>query len=133
MAGSKSTYLDNKLLDLYLSAVAFSGPATLYFALFTAAPNAGGGGTEVAGNAYARVAVVANTANFPAAAGGSKSNATVISWPTATGAWGTIVAMAVFDAAAAGNMLLWTTLTPKVVNLNDTVSIPIGNFTVTET
>ena len=132
MPGSKSDYLENKLLDLILGNVSYTIPTTLYFALFTVAPSDSGGGTEVTGGSYARVAVTNNTTNFPAASGGSKGNGTAITWPTATASWGTVLAVGVFDAASGGNLLFWTTISSKTVDSNDTVSIPINNFTVTE-
>lgn len=134
MAGSKSDYLENKILDHVLSATAYTAPATLYFSLFTAAPSDSGGGTEltIGTGAYARVAVTNNSTNFPAASGGSKSNGTVITWPQATTAWGTVLAVGVHDAASAGNLLYWSTITSKTVGINDTISIPVSTLTFTE-
>jgi hypothetical protein len=129
----KSTYLANKLLDLPVGAVAFTAPATLYFGLYNSAPTAGGGGQEVAGGSYARATLSNNTTNFPAATSGAKSNATAITWPTATAAWNSVVAVGVFDAATGGNLLYFATISSKTVDSNDTVSIPVGNFTLTET
>lgn len=129
----KSTYLANKLLDLPVGAVAFTAPATLYFALYTVAPGVGGGGTEVSGGSYSRASLTNNTTNFPAATSGSKSNAAAITWPTAAASWGVVVAVGVFDAASAGNLLYFATISSKTVDANDTVSIPVSNFTLTET
>lgn len=132
MAGSKSDYLENKMLDLVLGGQAYTPPASLYFGLFTASPSDAGGGTEVSGNGYARVAVTNNLTNFPAASGGSKQNAAAVTWPTATGSWGVVVAVGIYDASSAGNLLYWTTISSKTVDSNDTVSIPVNNLTVTE-
>jgi hypothetical protein len=129
----KSTYLANKLLDLPVGGTAFSAPATLYFGLYTSAPGAGGGGTEVSGGSYARASLANNTTNFPAASSGAKSNATAITWPTAAASWGVVTAVGVFDAASAGNLLYYATISSKTVDSNDTVSIPVSNFTLTET
>jgi hypothetical protein len=129
----KSTYLSNKLLDLPVGAVAFTAPATLYFALYTVAPGAGGGGTEVSGGNYSRAAVTNNTTNFPAATSASKTNANAITWATASASWGVVVAVGVLDAASAGNLLYFATISSKTVDANDTVSIPASNFTLTET
>lgn len=128
----KSTYLANKLLDLPVGGTAFSAPANLHFALFTVAPNAGGGGTEVSGGNYSRAQVTNNTTNFPAASGGSKTNANAITWATASASWGVVVAIAIFDASSAGNMLYYQTISSKTVDANDTVSIPASNLTFTE-
>jgi len=128
----KSTYLANKLLDLPVGAVAFTTPATLYFALYTSAPGTGGGGVEVSGGSYARASLSNTTVNFPAASSGAKSNGTAITWPTAAASWGVVVAVGVFDAATGGNLLYFATISSKTVDSNDTVSIPVGNFTLTE-
>jgi len=130
---SKSTYEANRILDLRFGGSAYTIPPTLYIALFTAAPTIAGGGTEVSGGAYARVAVTNNSANWPASSGGAKSNAIAITFAQATAAWGTIVAAAIFDALTAGNMLAFHNLdAPKTVNIGDTVSFPIGSVRATE-
>ena len=53
---AKSYYLDNALLEAALRAVSYTSPATVYVALYTAAPGPTGGGTEVSGGSYARTA-----------------------------------------------------------------------------
>lgn len=134
MAGFKSNYLDNKILNLIFNGTAYTPPATLYCALFTAAPSSSGGGTEVSGGSYARVAVTANTTNFPATSSQTINNATAIVFPTATANWGTIVWAAWFDASSGGNMLYAGPLAAsKVVNSGDTFSFPATTgFTGTE-
>ncbi len=104
---SIADYLENKLLDHTLGATVFTTAATLYVALFTAAPSDAGGGTEAAGGGYARVAKTNNVTNFPAASGGSKSNGTAIDFGTFTADLGTVTHVAVIDAAAAGNYYFW--------------------------
>jgi hypothetical protein len=128
----KSTYLNNKLLDHVVSAVPYTAPVTLFLALYTTAPTIAGGGTEATGGSYARVAVTNNATNFPAASASSKSNGTVITWPTATGSWGVVLAVGILDASTAGNLLYFSTISSKTVDSNDTVSIPVSNLTVTE-
>ena len=132
--GSKSDYLENKLLDYVFSATAYTPPATLYVALFTVTPTDAGGGTEVSGGSYARVAVTNNATNFPAASAGSKSNGTQITFPTPTANWGTIVAFGVFDAVTAGNLLYWGAISPsKTVNNGDPAPyIAVSGLTITE-
>lgn len=130
---SKSDYLENKVIDHILGGGDYARPATVYIALFTAAPTDAGGGTEVAGGSYARAAMTNNATNWPAAAGGVKSNGTAITFAQATGAWGTIVAFGVFDALSGGNLLFWATLTtPKTVQNGDTPSFSIGALQFTE-
>jgi hypothetical protein len=132
MAGSKSDYLENKLLDHVLGNTAYTAPSTVYVALFTANPSDSGGGTEVTGGSYARVSVTNNTTNWPNASSGSKSNGTAITFPTATANWGTVVASGVLDASTAGNFLWWADLTAsKTVNSGDTLVFNAGELDFT--
>ena len=113
--------------------VNYTPPATLYVALFTTAPDdAGAGGTEVSGGAYARVGVANNLTNWPAPAAGAagqKSNGVAITFPQATAAWGTVVAWAVFDALTGGNMLDYAVLaTSKTVQTGDTPVFGVGDL-----
>lgn len=128
MAG-KSDYLENKDLDHNLGTATFTKPTAVYLGLYTAAPTDAGGGTEVSGNAYARQAIT-----FAAASGGSASNSGAVTFPAATPAqWGTIVAVGIFDAVSAGNLLYWALLSPnQVVGVNGVLNFPIGQITVTE-
>lgn len=133
MAGSKSDYLENEILDHVLGGGDYTRPATVYVALFTVAPSDAGGGTEVTGGSYARVAVTNNATNFPAASGGAKSNGTEITFPEATADWGTVVAFAIFDANAAGNMLYWADLSAsKTIQSGDTAKFAVGDLDITE-
>lgn len=133
MAGSKSDYLENKLNDHVLGNTAFSAPATVYMAAFTATPSDSGGGTEATGGSYARVSITNNTTNWPNSSGGTKSNGTAITFPTASGSWGTIVAVGLFDASSSGNLLYWATLAvSKTIGASDTLTIPVSGFVVTE-
>lgn len=126
-----SDYLENKLVDLTLRGQAFTAPATLYFGLHTTATTDAGGGTEVTGGSYARVAVTASLANFAgtqAAAsttassgtGGATSNNGTITFPAPTANWGTVTHWSVWDASTAGNMLYHGALTTsKTINNGD--------------
>ena len=133
MADNKSDYLELKLLDHVLGGADYVRPATVYFALYTAAPNDAGGGTEVSGGSYARSAVTNNATNFPAASGGAKTNGTDINFATPSASWGTITHMAVLDASSGGNYLYHGPLAvSKVINSGDTVRIAAGDFDLTE-
>lgn len=133
MAGSKSDFLENEVLDHVLGNSAYSAPATVYIALYTVDPSDAGGGTEVTGGSYARVAVTNNGTNWPAASGGSKSNGTDFTFPTASAGWGVVTAMGIFDAATSGNLLYWAELTTdKTINSGDTAKFSIGDLVVTE-
>lgn len=134
MAGSFSDYLEDELLDHVLGGADYTRPATVYVGLFTAAPTDAGGGTEVSGNNYARVSVTNNATNFPASSGGAKANGTAITFDTPSGSWGTVVAMGIFDASSAGNLLAWADLAVnKSVSSGDVVAFAVGELDVSLT
>lgn len=129
LAGSFSDYLEDKLLDHAFRNTSYTPATTVYVALFTVAPTDAGGGTEVSGGSYARVAVT-----FGASSGGAISNSAIVDFGTATANWGTIVAMGTFDASTAGNMLSWADLaTSKAVNNGDAAQFPVGDLDITLT
>lgn len=138
--GSKSDYLEAKILDHVLGATTYTPPATVYAALFSVTPSDSGGGTEATGGGYARVALTNNTTNWPNATGTSptqKANGTVITFPLGTsgGVSGgaNMVAWGLFDASSAGNLLIWGALTiAKPYLEGDTPSIAVGALTWTE-
>ena len=124
-------YLENKIVDWLLRGQAFTPPATVYVGLFAAAPSDAGGGTEVTGGSYARVAVsssLANWAGTQAAAStvassgtsGTTSNNAAITFPAPTANWGTVTHFGVFDASTAGNLLFEAAMTTsKTINSGD--------------
>lgn len=139
MAGSKSDYLEKRILDHFLGATASTSAATVYIALSTAAYSdaaTGSAMTEVAGGSYARVAVTNNSTNWPAATGtspASKANGAAFTFPTASASWGTVTSFYIVDAAAAGNIYYGGDLTvAKPVTSGDTASFAISAITVTE-
>lgn len=135
MAGGKGNYLNNAILDHVIGNIPYTTPGTLYFALFTSAPTGAGGGTEVStsGTSYGRIGVVNNSTNFPAATSQQKKNAGVINFGTATGNWGTITTVGVYDASSGGNLLYWGPLTSnKTINTGDSFQISANNAIFTE-
>ncbi len=123
-----SNYLIAKVQNLLLGSQAYSVPGTVYLALYTSAPSAGGGGTEVSGGGYARVSVVNNNTNWPDVSGAAtKTLGVAQSFPIATGNWGTVTHVGIFDASSGGNLLMFGTLdTPVAVTTNDTFTFPLG-------
>ena len=136
-----SDFAENKLIDWFFraqaigitgaSAAAGTGPTTLYVALLTAAPSDTGGGTEVTGGSYARVAVTSSLANWAGTQGagttvassgtsGTTSNNNAVTFPAPTANWGVVTHSAVYDATSGGNLIAWGALTTsKTVNNGD--------------
>lgn len=116
MAGFFTDYANNKILDLVFGSAAFPPPATLYFGLSQGVANKSGYPTEPASGGYTRVPIANNFTSFPAAGGGTKSNATTVTFPAPTADWGTIQSLFIADAASGGNVLAMADLTaPKPI------------------
>lgn len=121
-----TNYLENKLLDHVLNNASFTSPTTVYVGLFTAAPTDTTSGTEVSGGSYARQVLSVSTASD-----GIVTSDSDITFPQATGNWGTIVALGVHDADSSGNLLMYTDLTTsKTIETGDILKISTGSLTV---
>lgn len=122
-----SNYLENALVNATLRNTSYTSPTTVYVGLFTTDPTDAGTGTEVAGGSYARTAVT-----FGAPSNGVSSNSADVTFPTATGSWGTITHIGIHDASTTGNLLYHTPLdTSKTIASGDIFRISSGNLTVT--
>src|SRR5210317_1809693 len=122
---SFSNYLETELLDHVFAGNAYTSPTTVYVGLFTSNPDEDGSGTEVSGGSYARQAgtfsVTGNTATTTAA----------IEFPTATGTWGTVTHIGIYDAVSAGNLLAYAALTTsKSIASGDVFRIPTGDIDI---
>ena len=101
-------------------------PTAWYLGLFTAAPGEAGGGTEISGSAYAR-----QSFSFTVS-GDTATNSAAIEFPTASGSWGTITHVAVFDAVTTGNMIAYATLnSAKTIASGDVLRVPAGDLDIT--
>lgn len=125
---SFSDFLEDELLDHVFRNAAYTSPSAVYLALYTAAPTDSGGGTEVSGSGYARQAIT-----FGASSGGAIANTAAVEFTASGGNFGTVVAVGIFDASSAGNLLAWDGITSAVVNDTDTLTFPIGDIDVTLT
>lgn len=129
MAGSFSDYSEDLVLDWLLTNAAATRPTAWYVSLYTVAPTDSGGGTEVSGGSYTRTAVTFTVSGTsPTLA----TNSATVEFPTASGSWGTIVAMGVMDASTSGNLLAWADLTAsKTIGTGDVLRFNTGEIDVT--
>jgi hypothetical protein len=134
---ASSDYLELKLLDHVLGNTAFTQPANIYVALFTASTNleSNNPSAEVStsGTAYARQAV-----SFAAASSGSCATDATVTFPVATATYGTVTHIAIVDHVSntnwgtGVNVLFYGALTAsKQIDTNDQFIISSGNLTVT--
>jgi hypothetical protein len=122
-----SDYAENALFSHLLRNVAYTSPAAVYLALYTASPTDADSGTEVSGGSYARQAIT-----FGAPSNGVGTNSALITFPTATASWGVVTHFGIRDNVAGGNLLIWGALTnQKTVDIDDTVKVNIGDLSVT--
>ena len=133
--GSFSDYLEAKILDQIVGKTDFTMP-TAYVALCTADPTDAGTGADMSevadANSYARVTT--SGSDWDAAAAGATANAAELTFPEASGAWGTVTHFALVDASAhgTGNMLAYGTLdASKAVVNGDIVKFAIGALDIT--
>jgi hypothetical protein len=122
-----SNYLENALINGTLRATSYTAPTTVYVGLYTTDPTDANTGTEVSGGSYART-----SATFGAPSNGVTTNSAAVTFPTATGTWGTVGWIGILDAATSGNLLYHTPLTAsKSITSGDIFTISIGNLSVT--
>jgi len=128
--GSFADYIENKFLDHLVGKTSYTMP-TAYVGLSTADPlDDASGLAEPSGNGYARVSTAGGDWN--AAASGAIDNANDITFPEASGSWGTLTHFAIFDAASGGNMLAHGSLSvSKAVGSGDTVKFAAGDLDIT--
>lgn len=141
-AGSLTDYAENKIVDALMRGQSLGAPATFHIGLDTGSCTETGGGTEVTGGSYARVAVTSSLANWAgtqsagstvasSGTGGTTSNNGAISFPTPTAGWGTVVSMRFWDAASSGNAWVCIALTyNQTINTGNTVSFPAGTLSL---
>lgn len=127
-----SDYLEDQLVNHIFRNSTFTRPGNVYIALFTGAPSDAGGGTEVSGGSYARVAVATGASSeWDASSGGATANTSAITFPTASASWGTITHVGLFDAASGGNLLFHGALSSsKVVGSGDIFRFNSGELDI---
>lgn len=143
MAGSKSNYLETRVLNYWLGkSFTSTAPATVYVRLYNSTINdtvtgltdSLEGGT--AAN-YADVAVTNSSASWTnSTSGGSKTNKVVFTFTTsASTGWGTVQSFAILDSnsTTTGNALYWGDLTtPQAVAAGNIVRFSTGSIVVSE-
>jgi hypothetical protein len=120
-----SDYLENKLLDHVLRNVSYTSPTTVYVGLYTSDPADDNSGTEVSGGSYARQIL-----NVTTATDGIVTSSADITFPQATGSWGTVSHIGLLDSLSSGNLLMHTALTTsKTIESGDVLRISSGDLT----
>jgi hypothetical protein len=124
---SFSNFLETEILDHVFAGAAYTAPSTKYLALFTAvADGETGSVTEVSGGGYARQSVAFTTS------GNTTSNNAAVEFPTATGNYGTVTHVGVYDASTSGNLMAYAALSSnKTIETGDVFCVPSGDLDIT--
>ena len=123
---SLTNTFETRVLEWLLTTGSPTRPTAWYLGLFTGAPGEAGGGTELSGDAYVREAVTFTVS------GDTATNSGAVEWPVATGNWGTITHVAIFDALTSGNMIAYAALSnSKTIETGDVLRIPATDLDVT--
>lgn len=126
---SFSDYAEAAVLDHLFGLATMTSP-TLYLAASTANPTDDASGlAEPSGNGYARVATASSDWQRSS---NVVDNVNEKAFPEATGTWGNITHLALFDAASGGNMIAHAALdTARSIAANETLRFPAGSITFT--
>ena len=124
---SFTNFLETEILDHVFAGAAYTAPGTKYLALFTAISDGEAGSvTELSGSAYASQSVAFTTS------GHTTSNNAAVEFPTATGSWGTVTHVGVYDASSSGNLMAYATLSSsKAIATGDVFRVPSGDLDIT--
>lgn len=135
MASYISNYLANKILNQLCGGTAYTWPTTFYLALFTTRPNPDGtGGVEVSGGSYARLAITANTTNFPTTTTEVCANGVAQTFsPNPSAGWGAVTSVALMDSAIGGSnnfLIIGDLSSPVTINSGATVTFYPSTLTL---
>ena len=124
---SVSNTFETHVLQYVFTADSVTRPTAWYVGLFTADPtDTGSGATEITGNNYSRV-----SATFTVS-GNAATTSAAVEFSAATGSWGTISHIGIFDAASGGNLIAHSSLTAsKAIASGDVFRIPTGDIDIT--
>lgn len=130
MPGFLTDFVNNKMLDILLGAVPYNAPSTLYIGLSRGVASKAGIVYEPSGGSYSRVAMANDSAHFPAATAGTKSNASTISFPMPSADWGHILSVFLADSPTGGNVLAMADLSSsRMVTLGSPApSLAVGSL-----
>lgn len=123
---SFSNEFETRVLQWTFTTGSPTRPTAWYIGLFTDNPGEAQGGTEIVGNAYVRKAVTFTVS------GDTATNSGAVEFDVATGNWGTISHIAVYDAETSGNQIAYAALTAsKTIETGDVLRIPAGDLDIT--
>ena len=124
---SFSDTFETHVLNYVFTTTSVTRPTAWYVGLFTADPtDTGSGATEISGNSYTRKAATFTVSGNAATTSGA------IEFTAATGSWGRISHICIFDASSSGNLFTHSALSvSKAIGTGDVFRIPAGDIDIT--
>jgi len=130
MSDALTDTFETLLLKFLLTTDSVTRPTNWYVGLYASGnqPSDSASGTELSGSGYARQSVSFSVT------GNAGTNSGTITFPTATGSWGTVTFAGIFDAQTSGNLIAYAQLgASKVIDTNDILQISGSSLTLTLT
>lgn len=130
--GSFGDWLEDEVLD-HIFMKSWAALSNIWVGLSIADPlDDASGNDEPSGSAYARVSTVSGDWNASTGSPSTVDNANDLTFPEATGDWGTVSHFTLWDAATVGNMLAHGSLSAsKPIGNGDTAKFAAGDLDVT--
>lgn len=129
-----TNYTENEILKHIFRTGSFVKPTALYVGLMSSLTDGEAGTvTELSGGGYARVNNAPLDANWTdsIAGNGTTTNAAAITFPAATADWTAATHFGIWDAATAGNLLIYASLgTLRTITNGAVASFGPGTLTV---
>ncbi len=126
-------YIATKVLDHLCGGATYDVPATYYLGLCTGLTEAGviTGEPTIGASGYTRVVIDNNKTTWSNAATGELVNDILITFPTASGTWGTSIdTVFLADAASGDHVILYGTTTSRTIINGDVISFATGSIVV---
>ena len=121
-----SKHLSELYLDFMFQGATFTPPTDYYVGLFTENPTPLGTGDEVSGGGYTRVLV-----SFDIASDMSSASLGDVNFPVATGDWGEITHVGIFNASESGELYFFGALeNPRSIYTGDEIRFDAGEIVV---
>ena len=133
MSDALTDTFEDRVLNWLLTTNSVTRPTTWYVGLFASgnAPTDSTSGTELSGSNYSRVQV---TFSVSGTSPTTATNTATLTFPTASGSWGSVTTAGIFDASSSGNLIAYANLSnAKTVEANDILQIASGQLDVTLT
>ena len=124
-----SNFLRSQIGAEFLNLGSATLPTELHIALFTDSVAADGTGTEVTGGSYALKSISASSFTDDGV-GGFTLN-TSLEFTAASGSWGTVVSMGIYDASTGGNLIVFDDLAAsKTITTGDAFRFNTGSIVI---